>query len=152
VTSLVVFVEVVATSIWLGGLVAIAIVSRIARRQLDVSMQIAFFRSLGRRYLAVGGGSLAAALGSGVLLLGRGEWTTAKAAAVALGVALAVAALLAIRQARATARMRQRAVAGSEAVGEAEPIEAAAARAALLRGCVGTLTVALVAVGSAIAA
>jgi uncharacterized membrane protein len=147
VTSLVVFVEVVATSIWLGGLVAIAIVSRIARRQLDVSMQIAFFRSLGRRYLAVGGGSLALALASGGLLLARGEWTTAKVTAVALGAALAIATLLAIRQARATARMRQRA-----APADAEPVRAAAARAALLRGCVGALTVALVGVGSAIAA
>jgi hypothetical protein len=152
VTSLTVFVEVVATSIWFGGLVAIAIVARIVGRELDAPVQIAFFRSLGRCYLAVGGGSLAVALGSGGLLLGRGEWTTTKTAAVALGAALAVAALLAIQQARATARIRRRASSESDPAGDAEPLRAAAARAALLRGCVGALTVALLAVGSAIAA
>jgi hypothetical protein len=61
VTSVAVFVLLLATSIWIGGLVAIAIVARVARHELDLPTQIAFFRRLGRRYLVVGGGSLAVA-------------------------------------------------------------------------------------------
>ena len=105
-TSVAVFVLLLATSIWIGGFVAIAIVARVARHELDAPTRIAFFRRLGRRYLVVGGGSLAVALGSGGSLLALGDWTPTKTVAVALGLALALATVVGVIQARELTRMR----------------------------------------------
>ncbi|MGN6130678.1 MAG: hypothetical protein ACTHOK_10105, partial [Nocardioidaceae bacterium] len=55
-------VLVVATSIWLGGYVAIVVVARVATRTLDPGGRVALFRSLGRAYLRVGLPALAVAL------------------------------------------------------------------------------------------
>src|SRR5450759_5693219 len=47
-------VELIAASIWIGGMVCIAIVAKAARGVLDESSQVAFFRAVGRRYGMVG--------------------------------------------------------------------------------------------------
>jgi putative copper export protein len=47
-------VELLSAPVWVGGLVVLGIVAPIARRELDPATRIRFFRSLGRRYLAVG--------------------------------------------------------------------------------------------------
>jgi len=151
VTSVAVFVLLLATSIWIGGFVAIAIVARVVRHELDTPARIAFFRRLGRCYLFAGGGSLAVALGSGSILLARGDWTPARTVAVVLGLALALATVAGVIQARALTRMRQRNLLSSRNAAAAEAERSAAARAALLRASIGALTFALLAVGSAIA-
>jgi putative copper export protein len=43
-----VFVALVAACVWVGGFVAIAVVARVARRQLERGARVAFFRALGR--------------------------------------------------------------------------------------------------------
>jgi len=146
-----VFVLLLATSIWIGGFVAIAIVARVARHELDAPTRIAFFRRLGRRYLVVGGGSLAVALGSGGSLLAPGDWTPTKTVAAALGLALALATVVGVIQAREVARMRASNLLGAQNAASAEVERSAVACAALLRASIGALTFALLAVGSAIA-
>ena len=150
-TAVAVFVLLLATSVWIGGFVAIAIVARVARHELDLPTRIAFFRRLGRRYLVVGGGSLAVALGSGGSLLALGDWTPTKTVAAALGIALALATVVGVIQARELTRMRRRNLLRSRETAAAEAERSAAARAALLRASIGALTFALLAVGSAIA-
>ena len=149
-TSVAVFVLLLATSIWIGGFVAIAIVARVARHELDLPTRIAFFRRLGRRYLVVGGGSLAVALASGGSLLALGDWTPTKTVAVALGLTLALATVVGVIQARDLTRMRARNIVAQNAA-SVEGERSAVARAALLRASIGALTFALLAVGSAIA-
>lgn len=149
--SIVVFVHLLAAGIWMGGFVAIAIVVRIAGGELDTLTRIAFFRRLGRSYLGVGGGSLAVALGTGSVLLTRGGWTAARTVAVVLGIALAITSVAGVLQARAMTRLRARAAHGPDGAA-AETVRSAAVRAALLRGAIGVLTLALLAVGSSIAA
>ena len=144
------FVLLLATSIWIGGFVAIAIVARVARHELDLPTQIAFFRRLGRRYLVVGGGSLAVALASGGSLLALGDWTPTKTVAVALGLTLTLATVVGVIQARDLTRIRARNLVAQNAA-SVEGERSAVARAALLRASIGALTVALLAVGSAIA-
>ena len=58
-----------ASCIWVGGYVAIAVVARAAARTLEPAPRVAFFRALGRSYLLVGGPALVVALGTGGGLL-----------------------------------------------------------------------------------
>lgn len=148
--TVVLFVELVATSIWVGGLVAISVVARVARSELGQAVRIAFFRRLGHDYLVVGGGALAVALVCGAILLASGDWTSAKTAAVALGAALAGATVLAVGQARAMTRLRARSLREPGDVAVAK-VRAAAMRATVLRAVLGVLTIVLLAVASAIA-
>ena len=149
--SFAVFTLLLAASIWVGGFVAIAIVARVARRELDEPTRIAFFRRLGRGYVGIGGGSLAVAFGSGGLLLAPGDWTPAKSVAGALGVALAIATVAGVVQARAMTLIRQRSVHDRDDIALAAAVRSAAVRATFLRASIGALTIALLAVASVIA-
>jgi hypothetical protein len=64
-------VLILATAVWIGGLVAIFMVTRVAHATLGAGERVAFFRDLGRAYGLVGGGALAAALASGAVLASR---------------------------------------------------------------------------------
>jgi len=55
--------------VWVGGFVAVAVVARAARRELDAAARVAFFRSLARSYGKVGGSALAVAMLTGTTLL-----------------------------------------------------------------------------------
>lgn len=66
--------EILATSVWVGGLVAIAVVPRVATRTLDPGAEVAFFRALGRTYGVVGTLALALAYGAGAALLLDRPW------------------------------------------------------------------------------
>ena len=149
--SLGVFTLLLAASIWVGGFVAIAIVARVARVELDEATRISFFRRLGRAYVGIGGAALAVALGSGGILLARGDWTAAKTAAVALGAGLAIATVAGVVQARAMTLLRQRSVHDRHDLALTAAVRSAGARATLLRASIGALTIALLAVASEIA-
>ena len=58
-------VLVLATAVWIGGLVAIFVAARVAHATLGVAERVTFFRGLGRAYGPVGGIALAVALASG---------------------------------------------------------------------------------------
>lgn len=48
-SALLVAMELIAASIWVGGMVCIAVVTNVACDDLDGPSQIVFFRSMGRR-------------------------------------------------------------------------------------------------------
>lgn len=146
--TLLVTVELVSASIWVGGLVAIALVGGIVRTQLAPPARVEFFRVLGRRYLVVGGASLVLALVCGGVLLAAGDWTPARSAAVGVAVALVLVTTAGVIQARALTRARRVALAGTSDAGLRRRTLAAAA----LRMLIAVLTVVLVVLAAVLAA
>lgn len=67
-------VFILATSVWVGGYVAVAVVARAASATLDAAGRVAFFRSLGRSYLWVGVPALVIALATGAILARDHDW------------------------------------------------------------------------------
>lgn len=146
-----VFLALLAGGVWVGGFVAIAVVTRIARAQLERQAQVSFFRALGRTYGIVGGSALAVALvSSGALLAGR-SWDGTALAAVLIAVALVLATAAGVVQARGMTRLRQRATARKADPGLEAQVRRGAVRAAVLRATIGALSVALIAVAAALA-
>jgi hypothetical protein len=137
--------------VWVGGFVTIAVVARVVRRQLPMPAQVAFFRSLGRGFGVVGGLALGVALLSGGALLSRRTWDEWAAVAVVLAVALVLATGAGVVQARGMTRLRQRAVREPGDAALTARIERNARRALVLRALIGALTVALLALGAALA-
>ena len=62
-------VFVLATAIWVGGLVTIAVIAQVAHRILTPAGSVAFFRRLGRTHGIVGSTALLMALLTGSVLL-----------------------------------------------------------------------------------
>lgn len=58
----------------IGGLVAIAVVARVATGTLDPGARVAFFRALGRAYGVVGTLALALGYGAGAALVYDRPW------------------------------------------------------------------------------
>lgn len=143
-------VHALAASIWVGGLVAIFVVARVASRTLEPAQRVEFFRALGRSYGIVGSVALLVALASGAVLLDGHPWDGLMVAAVVVAGALLVATAAGIVQARAMTRLRRQAVTG---VG-GKPLDARIHRgsvvAATLRACIGILTLTLVVLGAAL--
>jgi hypothetical protein len=135
--TLLVFVELLASSIWVGGLVAIAVAAHSARAELGPAVQIAFFRTLGRSYLRIGGGALLVSLACGFALLLHGHWGTAKTFATVVAALLVLATAAGVFQAKALSRLRL-ATLGARM---APMVARSARRANLLRGAIGLLTV-----------
>jgi hypothetical protein len=151
VTSGLVFVALLACSIWVGGFVAIVVVARVARAQLDPRIRISFFRDLGRRYLVVGLAALLTALSTGAVLLSKRPWDATAAAAVVVGLALVLATGAGIVQARAMTRSRAGAVRAPHDADLAQRVRRGSIRAAILRAIIGGLTLALLALAAALA-
>ena len=147
--TILVFIELLAASIWIGGFVAIGVVAKVARAQLEPAQRVAFFRQLGRTYLRVGGVALAIALVCGGVLLASGPWTTAKSAAVVLGVCLAAVTVAGVLQARAMTRLRQEQLRNPNTVLGAR-IGRQESRATVLRAAIGLLTIVLLVVAAVI--
>ena len=145
------FLHLFAVSVWVGGFVTIAVVTRVVRRQLPMPAQVAFFRSLGRGFGVVGGLALGVALLTGGALLSRRGWDAWAAVAVVLAVALVLATGAGVVQARGMTRLRQRAVREPRDAVLTARIERNARRALVLRALIGALTVALLAFGAALA-
>jgi hypothetical protein len=124
---------ILGVAVWLGGLVAIFVVARVAARTLSPPDRIAFFRGLGRAYGIVGTTALALAYGTGAALLYGRPWTGALIATVAVAVALAVVTAVGMAQARGMGRLRRR-LAGNPADEDlAVRVRRGAVRAGLLR-------------------
>jgi hypothetical protein len=102
-------IELFAASVWIGSLVCLAVVASAARSSLDPSAQVAFFRTLGRRYGIVGNAGLATAIGVGLAMLWPpSSWGRLEDTTVALTGLLVVVTGLGIRQARSMTRLRRR--------------------------------------------
>src|SRR4051812_25522712 len=92
--SLVVFVTLVAMSVWVGGLVTIALVTRVVRRRLPPVVQVDFFRDIGRSFGVVAALALVVALAGGAATVGADTWgegTTLTGAAIAVALTIATA-------------------------------------------------------------
>lgn len=107
-------IELVAASIWVGGLVAIFIVARAASATLDPPQRIALFRVLGRVYAIVGSLSLLVAIIVGAILLDDHPWDALLIATAIVAGALVAALAIGMAQARAMTRLRRRAIKSPE--------------------------------------
>ncbi len=143
-------VHAIAASIWVGGMVAIFVVARVASRTLEPAQRVAFLRSLGRTYGIVGSAALLVALASGALLLEGHPWDGLMVAAAVVAFALLVATFAGMTQARAMTRLRRRAL-DDDAGGQFDArVKRGALVAAGLRAGIGVLTLVLVLLGTAL--
>jgi uncharacterized membrane protein len=140
-----------ASSIWIGGYVAIAVVARTAGRALDATAKVAFFRVLGRSYLRVGGGALIVALGTGAGLLSDHGWDGTLVAAVIVAALLVVGLAVGVVQARRMTRLRVAAMRAPDDLQAHRRVAQGARAATLLRAAIGVLTLILIALGSLLA-
>lgn len=101
--------ELLAASIWVGSLVCLAVVAQTGRATLDGPAQVAFFRALGRRYAVVGTAALLVAIGVGLaMVLPTSTLSATIDAAVALAGLLVVISAAGMAQARAMGTLRGR--------------------------------------------
>ncbi|MGH3397393.1 MAG: hypothetical protein ACRDPO_22150 [Streptosporangiaceae bacterium] len=144
-------VFILASCIWVGGYVAIAVVARTAATVLESRQRIAFFRSLGRTYLLVGVPALLVALGTGAGLLSRHRWDGTVGAAVLAALALVSCLTVAVVQARRMTRLRRCALAAPADAGLALRVSQGARAAAVLRATIGAISLTLIVLGSFLA-
>ncbi|MGH9293607.1 MAG: hypothetical protein ACRDZ6_12695 [Acidimicrobiales bacterium] len=138
-------IELLTACVWVGSLVCLAVVARVARRVLDNPSQLAFFRALGRRYGILGTLSLLVAVGVGLALAWPpSAWSGAIEAAVALAGLLVLATAAGMAQARAMTRLRRRAIAAPEDGGAVVAVRRGRWLAGGLRGLMAGLTLAIV--------
>ncbi|MGH8860295.1 MAG: hypothetical protein ACRDVG_03500 [Jatrophihabitantaceae bacterium] len=140
-----------ATSVWVGGYVAIAVVARVANRTLEPANRVAFFRALGRSYLFVGAPALLVAIGAGAWLATDRSWDDELAASVALAAALLVSLGVGVKQARRMTRLRAAALADPSDLRLTRRVQHGARTATVLRAVIGLLSLALIALGSLLA-
>lgn len=142
---------VLATSVWVGGYVAVAVVSRTAAKVLDPANRVSFFRALGQAYLALQAPALIVALGTGFALLSQRPWNGVATAATVLAAALVVTLAWGVAQARRMGRVRRAALAAPDDARLQDGVRRGARRAALLRAGLGGLSLALIALGTLLA-
>lgn len=140
-----------ASCIWIGGYVAIAVVARAATRTLNPGQRVDFFRALGRSYLRVGLPALVVALGTGAVLLDGHDWDGPVIAAVVVAACLVLSLVWGVVQARRMTRRRAAALAAPQDSRAAEDVRRGARGATALRAVIGLLSVALVVLGSVLA-
>lgn len=145
------FAALLASGVWVGGFVAIMLVTRIIRGQLEPAAQVEFFRALGRTYGIVGGSALLVALGAGAGLLAGRAWDATVLAAIVLAVALVAATVAGVVQARGMSRLRAVALREGTERELGESVNRGARRAAALRALIGVLSLGLLAVAAVLA-
>jgi hypothetical protein len=139
--TVVITVELLAVSIWVGSLVCLALVSAVARRELDPASRVVLFRGIGRIYATVGTGALLVAIAAGAAL----AWpfddlgSTGVAVLVLAGVLVLVTAA-GMAQARAMTVRRRLALAAPQDERAAEAVRRGGAVAGALRGSIALVT------------
>lgn len=140
-----VVIEFLAACVWVGSLVCLTVVTRVARQVLDGPSQVAFFRGVGRRYGILGTVSLLVALGAGLALAWPpSSWSMTIDAAVALAGLLVLATAAGMAQARAMTRLRRRAITVPLQKGAGVAIRRGRVVAGVLRSAMAILTLAIV--------
>ncbi|MGH3502471.1 MAG: hypothetical protein ACRDQA_16510 [Nocardioidaceae bacterium] len=142
---------VLASCVWVGGYVAIGVVARTALTTLEPTQRVAFFRSLGRSYLLVGGPALLVALGTGTGLLVGHSWDTTLTVTVVVAAVLVVTLVVAVRQARRMTRLRSGALAAPDDALLTMRVRRGGRSATMLRAAIGLLSLTLVVLGSLLA-
>lgn len=136
-----------ATAVWIGGLVAIAVVARVATATLDPAGRVAFFRGLGRAYGVVGTAALGVGYGTGAALVYGRSWDGVLTATAILATALAVVLTAGVVQARRMTQLRRHALDHPENPVASERVRRGAGRAGALRGLIALLSLALLSLG-----
>ena len=144
-------VLVLATSVWVGGLVTLAVVARAASRTVGAADRVAFFRSLGRSYGAVGGLAMVAALAAGAALVAGRPWSGLLATTGAVAVTLVLSTVAGVVQAREMTRLRQRAVSEPSTPRLRAQLRQGSVAATALRGLIAASSIALVVLGVLVA-
>ncbi|MHB1234738.1 MAG: hypothetical protein ACYCZK_03585 [Microbacteriaceae bacterium] len=144
-------VFILASCIWVGGYVTIAVVARVATRTLAPGQRVAFFRDLGRTYLLLGVPALLVAFGTGAALLNDRPWDGLLIAAVVVATLLLAALAIGIVQARRMTRLRAASLSTPEDQKASIRVRQEARAAALLRAMIGLLSLALIALGALLA-
>ena len=144
-------VLVLATAVWVGGLVAIFVVARVARATLGTAERVAFFRGLGRAYALAGGAALAIALGSGAVLAATYRWDGQLTASAVVAAGLVAVTVAGVAQARRMTRLRQGALRDPGSHALAAKVRRGGRNAAVLRAAIAALSLALLALGTVIA-
>jgi hypothetical protein len=142
-------VEMLAGSIWVGSLVCLALVSTVARDVLDPAPRIALFRGIGRSYGIVGTAALIVAIGVGGVLAGRpSHWTGTVTDTLVLAVALVALTAFGMLQAHRMTERRRQAV---DALGDerlSRSVRRGAVIAGTLRGAIAILTLIILVLGA----
>jgi uncharacterized membrane protein len=144
-------VLVLATAVWVGGLVAIFVVARVARATLGTAERVAFFRGLGRAYGLAGGLALTIALASGAVLASTYRWDGQLTASAVVAAGLVAATVAGVAQARRMTRLRQDALRHPGSLELTARIRQGARNASVLRAAIAVLSLALLALGTVIA-
>ncbi len=144
-------VLVLATAVWVGGLVAIFVVARVAQATLGAGERVAFFRGLGRAYGLVGSSALVIGLASGAILASRYRWDGQLAASAVVAAGLVAATMAGVAQARRMTVLRQNALRDPGSPELAAKVRQDARNATVLRATIAALSLALLALGTVIA-
>jgi hypothetical protein len=144
-------VLVLASAVWIGGLVAIFVAARAANRTLRVAERVTFFHRLGRTYGLVGAIALVAALASGAVLASRHPWDGQLTASTVVAAGLVAATATGVTQARRMTLLRRNMLRHPGNTQLAAKVRRGAQRAGVLRAAIAVLSLALVALGSVIA-
>ena len=143
--TLLVAVGLLAGSIWIGSMVCLVLVLRIAKRVLDPPTRVVLFRQIGRTYGIVGTVALVVAIAAGVALAGSpSNWAATTTAAVILSGGLVLLTVAGMAQARSMSSVRRRALASPGDEQAAEAVRRGAALAGVLRSLLGVGTLVIV--------
>ena len=138
-------IELIASSIWVGSLVCLAVVSRAASASIDLDARVALFRALGRRHGVVGSGALLTAIGVVLAMAWPPDrWSNLLSASVALAGILVVLTMFGVRQARAMSRIRRDALSDLGNSQLASSVRRGARSAAVSRVLIAGVTLAIV--------
>lgn len=142
---------VLATAVWIGGLVAIFVVARVAHATLGPAERVAFFRGLGRAYGLAGGIGLTIALASGAVLTATYRWDGQLTASAVVAAGLVAATVAGVAQARRMTRLRQDALRDPGSPHLTAEVRRGAKDAAVLSAAIAALSLTLLALGTVIA-
>ncbi|MGH3733701.1 MAG: hypothetical protein ACRDVC_10090 [Acidimicrobiales bacterium] len=146
---LLIAIELIAASIWTGGMVCITLVFQVARGVLDESAQARFFRSVGRRYGIVGTSSLLVAVAAGVALSWPlSSWSGATSSAFALAGVLIVTTAVGVKQARFMSKLRRSMIGGAPSAVTIEAMRRGRLLATYLRSAMSLMTLIIILLAS----
>ncbi len=144
-------IELLASSIWVGSLVCLAVVARATTNALPQASRVQLFRNVGQLYGRLGTACLVVAIGIGFALAGSpGNWGAQLATALALSLLLLAITVAGMMQARRMTKLRTQALEHADDDSWAQRVQRGATQAAALRGLIGLLTLAVVVLGACI--
>ncbi|EWM19188.1 hypothetical protein [Kutzneria sp. 744] len=140
-------VLILATAVWLGGFITIAVVARVAQHALGPTERVAFFQALGRAHGIVSGLALLIGFATGAVLVSGRPWDGLLVTTVAVAGLLAATTAIGVAQARRMTRLRRHTLNQTDNLLLARLVRREARGAGLLRAGIGGLSLALVALG-----